>query len=329
MLYYNHPTIQNDLKEVSQCPLQWFHLNKKKILVLGGTNLETVYFIYSLMYLKEHNGIDLRITILTENESNSNTLYDNFLTDKSFNLVNYHPEQPIHYIGRIDYIIYFQKLPLKNNDYAILKQTICDFFNITNLCKDKEPEGIILYTSRDIIINEDTKKNIHYDYTQVLDTLEILLKLFSEESGIPYKIIKNPYTYGPGIELDGNSKSLFNLLSHVVRQSSITINEEVHFIKPYCYVTDTIIGILQVLLYGQNKEIYNLSNEEERYNLNDIIAYLKEIYPHKYFNIVIENKTKSSFISIPPSDTQKIRNIGWEATINLREGIKRIITTLI
>lgn len=317
MLNYNHPTIQNDLKEILQNQLQWFYLNKKKFLILGGSYLETIYFTYTLMYLKKNNGIDLKITILTENASIFNTLYSSFVTDKNFNIMKYHKEKTIHCVGRVDYIIYFQRKLSKTNNHTTLKQGILEILNIVDLCKDKEPEDFLFYTSNDFIIDE---KNIS-------NKMEILFKSFSNESGIPYKIIKNPYTYGPGIELDENNKYLFDILNLIIKQSNITVSEETDSIKPYCYIKDTILGLLQVLLYGHNKETYYLSNEEECYSLNDITAYLREIYINNQLNIQLP--PPSIFHNLPLSNLNKIKNIGWKATINLEEGIKRIISTLL
>lgn len=151
---------------------------------------------------------------------------------------------------------------------------------------------------------------------------EALCMAYKREFGVNVKIVRIFNTYGPRIRPDGPyGRALSRFVLNSVNGDEIQIYGDGHQTRSFCYVTDTISGILMYLAKDTKCEILNLGNENE-ITINDLAVKIL-----KYTNSKSRKVHKEKMPDDPRKrrpDISRARNeISWEPLISLDNGIQR------
>ena len=99
-------------------------------------------------------------------------------------------------------------------------------------------------------------------------------------------------------------------------------------VRSYCYVGDTAIGILTVLLKGIPGEAYNISNTKEIISIKELATKIAKISGKKLI-IDIPNDSLNKKINSNPKEikisSKKLEELGWNCEISIEQGIKKSI----
>ena len=129
-------------------------------------------------------------------------------------------------------------------------------------------------------------------------------------------------------------ESAFESIFDFVNDRDIVLNSDGTAIRAFCYVADTVTGIIEVMVNGENTEAYNLANETEPYMIRDVAKKLVDLYPEKGLKVVFSNpsdEVKKGYVSykIVKLDTSKLESLGWSPKVELEEGMKRTVDSFI
>ena len=97
--------------------------------------------------------------------------------------------------------------------------------------------------------------------------------------------------------------------------------------RTFCYVTDAILGFLQILLYGLPGEPYNIGNPEPEISMLELIETIKRTLPELTVDYrVIEHP--DTYPSDEPQrrcpDITKARlQVGYFPQVTLEDGLQR------
>jgi len=117
---------------------------------------------------------------------------------------------------------------------------------------------------------------------------ETICKIFRENYGVNVKIARASLLYGPGISIK-DERVMGNFLNKALLKKHINLLDKGEQIRTFCYITDGILMIYNILLYG-NSVIYNVGG--------------KETISIKQFAEIICNLTGSTF-SLPKTESKK------------------------
>jgi dTDP-glucose 4,6-dehydratase len=141
--------------------------------------------------------------------------------------------------------------------------------------------------------------------------------------GIDTRIVRIFNTYGPRMHLD-DGRVVPNFIQQALVGKPLTIYGDGMQTRSFCYVDDLIEGIIRLLLSEEHDPV-NIGNPVE----TTILEFAETI------NRIVGNRAGIAFLPAErlESDPQRrrpditrARNIlGWEPTINLEEGIGKII----
>lgn len=105
--------------------------------------------------------------------------------------------------------------------------------------------------------------------------------------------------------------------------------------KPcFCYLADTTISFLRILLNGVDKEVYNFGNPYCEISIKNLAKLISNFFPDRKIQIKFEriiNKKKylkSSVIKLMPS-IEKIKKLGWLPKTSLEESFSRTINSFV
>lgn len=153
---------------------------------------------------------------------------------------------------------------------------------------------------------------------------EALCMAYKREHGLNVKIIRIFNTYGPRIRPDGTyGRALSRFILNAINDKQIQIYGDGLQTRSFCYVTDTISGILMYAANNTEHEILNLGNENE-ISINDLaVKILKNT--NSGSEIIHKEKMPDDPRRRNPNITRAKKEINWEPQISLDEGIQRTV----
>lgn len=160
-------------------------------------------------------------------------------------------------------------------------------------------------------------------YDEAKRFAEALTMAYHRFHGIDTRIVRIFNTYGPRMHLD-DGRVVPNFMQQALRKEPLTIYGDGSQTRSFCYVSDLIEGILQ-LLYSNEHDPVNIGNPQE----TTILEFAETI------NRLTGNRAGVIFqpagrISDDPQrrrpDISRARQIlGWEPKVNLEEGLLKTI----
>lgn len=154
---------------------------------------------------------------------------------------------------------------------------------------------------------------------------EALLMAFHREFGMDVRIVRIFNTYGPRIRADGAyGRALPRFILQSLKKQNITIHGDGLQTRSFCYVTDTINGILKCLMAkNANAKPINIGNQNEI----TILELARKIVDKTGNDLPVR------FIERPKDDPQRRcpdlslakKELGWEPRIELDHGLDRTI----
>jgi UDP-glucuronate decarboxylase len=155
---------------------------------------------------------------------------------------------------------------------------------------------------------------------------EALLMAYVRQYGLDVKIPRIFNSYGPRLREDGlYGRAMSRFILQALTNEPITVYGDGKQTRSFCYVTDTVTGLLLLTASEKAKgEVVNIGNAHE-VTILELAKKIKEI-----------TKCKSSvtFHPLPKDDpkrrcpdTRKLEKVvGWKPNIGFEEGLKRTIT---
>jgi UDP-glucuronate decarboxylase len=154
---------------------------------------------------------------------------------------------------------------------------------------------------------------------------EALFMAFYREYKLDAKIVRIHNTYGPRLRADGAfARALSRLIRQALENEDLTVYGDGTQTRSFCYVTDTVTGILLTLISPRSAgEVINVGGTDE-IEILDLAKKIREI---------VGSKSKIAFKPLPDDDPRRRcpdinkanELLGWHSTIDLDTGLNRTI----
>ena len=153
---------------------------------------------------------------------------------------------------------------------------------------------------------------------------EALCVAYNREHNLDVRLIRIFNTYGPRIRPDGNyGRALPRFVDKALKNETIKIFGDGLQTRSFCYVTDTITGILLYFLDDKNHGVVNIGSSIET-TINNLA---------KTIVSKTNSKSKIEHVSESPddpkrrqADTSKAKKcINWEPKVTLESGLAKTI----
>lgn len=328
----------------------WENFAGKTILVTGANGMIPYYFVSVLLSLNEDTlkGKECRVIGLTRNKQKGETKLKRFIERKDFKLIVSDVSLPLEIDEPLHCIIHAAS-QANPKYYGIdpvgtILPNIIGTKNLLELARKKDCKNFLFLSSAEIygILTDDKipTKEEDYGWVDPLDVRscyaegkragESLCVAWHTQYGIPATIARLAHTYGPGLDIIEDGRVFANFIADVIKGNNITLNSNGSAIRSFCYISDAILGMFMVMLLGENGKAYNVCNDSAYASVLDLAKIIVDIYPEKRLKVVFaEDKISSGYIksSVQRSilDSSKLRSLGWNPTIGIKEGFRRSI----
>jgi len=150
---------------------------------------------------------------------------------------------------------------------------------------------------------------------------EAATQAYISEYSLNAKIIRIFNTYGPSMKLN-DGRVVTNFIVQALKNQDITIYGDGSQTRSFCYVDDTVAGLLLALNYDK-PEIFNIGNDNE-ITIKEFAEFIIEVTNSKS-NLVYKNLPQDDPLQRKPDLTKSSRILGYEALVSLEEGILKTI----
>jgi UDP-glucose 4-epimerase len=153
-------------------------------------------------------------------------------------------------------------------------------------------------------------------------TFELYLHVFAANYNLEYSVSRYPNVYGPRQDPHGEAGVVAIFTGQMLQDKQVTINGSGEQVRDYVYVTDCARFNLNLLERGDG-QVYNLGSGIGT-TVNEIFRQLKSITGYNKPAFYGPAKAGETFkIYIDASRAE--RELGWQPTILLEEGLQRTV----
>ncbi|MFB6099501.1 MAG: UDP-glucuronic acid decarboxylase family protein [Salinibacter sp.] len=304
-----------------------------RTLITGGAGFLGSHLCDRL--IEEGHSVICMDNLITGDTENIEHLFE--LGQDRFRFVEYDVTDYLHVNGELDYVLHFAS-PAAPDDYLeypiqTLKVGALGTHKALGLAKAKNARLLLASTSEvygDPLVHpqpEDYWGNVNpigergvYDEAKRFG--EALAMAYHRYHGVETRIARIFNTYGPRMRVD-DGRALPTFMGQALRGEPLTVYGDGSQTRAFCYVDDLVEGLYRLLMSDQTEPV-NLGNPDEI----TIKAFAEEIIE------VTGSESGITYEPLPEDDpqvrqpdiTRAKETLGWEPTVDRREGLERTLT---
>lgn len=262
--------IESDVRDILKV-VNLEKLKNKSILVTGSSGLLGIYLANCLKELQQEYNIDVHFWIKNDIEP-----YFKKFFDFNCSIIKQDITDPSAFnnLPMFDFIIHSSGYGqpdrfLENQIKTIQINTTATI----SLFEHLKPTGTFLFLSSSEVYNGLDKISVSEDEIGISNTNhpracyieskrcgESICQIY-KKMGVDVKIIRLSLTYGPGTKIY-DTRVVNSLIMKSILENSITLRDNGSAIRTYCYISDVIEMLWNIMLHSKDT-IYNVGGEEE------------------------------------------------------------------
>ena len=152
---------------------------------------------------------------------------------------------------------------------------------------------------------------------------------YSHQYGVDTRIVRPFHTYGPGLS-PSDGRVFSDFIHAVASGNDIEMTSDGSAKRPFCYITDAVTGIFNVLFNGKSSNAYNMGNPDGEVSIKELAKIVSKARTD--FDIRVKSSVQpDSYLRSPTSrqivNIDKLKSLGWSPKISVVEGFKRSISS--
>lgn len=346
--------IEEDMKDIYSRSVDWNKLDGKTVLLTGAYGMLASYVVLFLLYLQTQKLVDVNLIAVVRNKKKFAEKFTDIQGIENVKVVQSDLSEPLQIDEPVDYIIHAASLASPQYysvcPVDVLQPNTIGNYNLLQLAKEKQVKGYLLFSTGDVygavnvesgLIGEETfgamnTLDIHNCYSESKRMAETMCKAFQVQYNLPIKIARIAHTYAPTMDIENDPRVFASFVKNIVNRQDIVMKSSGAGKRSFCYITDAVAGYFAVLLDGKAGEAYNVCNTSQYVSIRQLAECLANLYPDRHIHVVqkersaeehyTENVLLLSSESTP--DNAKLKNLGWEAKVSIRDGFDRVVRYL-
>lgn len=334
------PSDVTEIAERIKVPAQ--HLAGKTVILTGGRGFLGRYFMAVFEELNAKHLPDPVHLVVLDNLITAGKEGSEIPETEHVTFINHNVIEPFQWDGPVDTIIhaagiaspyYYRAYPLETLQAAItgsrLMLQLADqkdarfvFFSSSEIYGDPDPKHVPTAESYRGYVSCQGPRACYDESKRVGETL---CYIFHTQNGTHTNTIRPFNVYGPGMQ-ETDYRVLPNFANRIKAGLPLNVYGSGNQTRTFCYITDAMVGFLEVILKGVPGEAYNIGNPEPEISMVDLVQRIETVLDGKVtYNIV---EYPDSYPADEPNrrcpDIRKARlQLGYKPDVALDDGLKR------
>ncbi len=303
-------------------------MRNKSILITGATGLIGSYLIEFLLYANQVLNLDTQIYATS---SSMDKLNARFGQHPNLHFIAADLSKPYDF-GRIfDYVIHAASpacpAAYAANPAGVMRVNLVGAMSILDTAVDKNSRLLLVSSGEIYGTNTDAEPFSETDagtiypattracYPESKRAAETMFVAHAAQFGTHVNIARPCYIYGPTITAD-NNRADAQFLRNALDGVDIVLNSAGNQRRTWCYVADTVAGLLHILIHGENCAAYNIANPN---SIASIREFAEQIAKNANVGVQCTQNTITNAHSV--LNAAKLMATGWTPVFDLKTGI--------
>lgn len=338
---------RRDLDIIYNSAVNWRMYQDKTILVSGATGRLGRYILETLVDVDLKYNLNLRVIGLARSRDKVQSVFGSILEFPNVNFLYQDIQEPVSYEGAIDYIFHTAgpaaPRDFKDTCVETLWAHVAGTRNMLELARKKQAKRVFYISTvetygewlrEENITEEDMGPLRHLNsracYPEAKRLCETMLASYKDEYDIDYCGVRFSHTLGPGIELE-DGRAFAEFINCALKGQDIILHSKGNAMRTYTYVADAINAVFLIMEKGESI-LYNVSTDENLISIKDLAELIASLAPSGKVKVTF-SKEASNLPYLPFKlaimDTRKIRDLGWEPTVNNHDLFKWTIESFL
>ena len=350
-------TYKEDLQTLLSQDILWEKLSGKTVMISGATGMIGKCIIDLLMLrnrqtecenpCKENIEAPVTVVALSRNEKRAQERFGEYWNMDTFRYISCDVNEVIPECGKVDYIIHAASnthpLQYSQDSIGTITANIIGTKNLLDYAVAHQTERFCFVSSVEIYgENRGDVERFGEEYLGYINcnTLragypeskrlgETLCNAYFQTYQLDFVIPRLSRVYGPTM-LDSDSKAVAQFIKKAATGEDIVLKSAGTQLYSYTYAPDAAMGVLTVLLKGEQGEAYNISDIDSEVTLRQITEWLAEDNGMEVVFEIPDASEQRGYSTATKAllDTEKITALGWMPQTHMREGLRKTVYAL-
>ncbi|NFO33680.1 NAD(P)-dependent oxidoreductase [Clostridium botulinum] len=313
------------------------------ILIIGASGMLGSCLVDLLIQLNKRYNANIKIYALSRNEKYLKERFAYYNNEK-LKIVAQDICNPLCIEETIDYIIHggsnADPYMINNNPVDTIKANFIGMDNLLNFYNKNNVKRLLYISSGEMYgLLDEKHENFSEEYVGYLDyssprssypsgkrATEVLCQSYVSQYDNDIVIARPCHVYGPTMK-ENDSRAICQFIRNAADKEDIILKSDGKLERSHCYVLDSVIALLYILIFGKKGEAYNISDEASQCTIKDLAEKVAEKASVSVIFDIPSKEEKASFSKVNKAvlNNKKLKTLGWNAIIGLDEGIKNTI----
>jgi len=319
------------LEDLEKINIDFSFFKNKRVLVTGASGLIGIYLVTFLKKFATQYNIEIYCWIKGDLENEFKPFFEGINIIKGDITQSYLFNNPISYDVIIHSSGYGQPGKFLEEKIKTIQINTTATINLFSKLKkggkflfmstSEIYSGLDLYDITEEQIGNTNTNHLRSCYIEGKRTGESICHIYNE-SDFDVKIIRLSLAYGPGTK-KGDQRVLNSLIEKGLNQKEISLIDRGESIRTYCYITDVIEMILNILLFGKDTT-YNVGGVS-KLSILDLAKNIGEILSKEVTVPKNDNTLSGSPNVVNISIKKYLDEFNKKHFVDIKEGLERTI----
>ena len=175
-------------------------------------------------------------------------------------------------------------------------------------------------------------QNVRSCYSEGKRLAELLCKSYAVEYNLPVRVARLAQTFGAGVSKYEN-RVFAQFVRSALKGENIVLHTKGQTVGNYCYTADAVRAIILLLKYGDNGDVYTVVNEETTRTISELAQLVVDNFSEGKSSLAYDIPKGNEYGYATETQMhlsgEKLRCLGWEPKVPLKEMFIRMIPSLV
>lgn len=326
----------------------WDWLNGKTVLLSGATGMIGSFLTDTVMLRNRQTGLACRIIALGRNRKAAEERFSLWMGQPDFAFLEHDICDPLPSLPwEPDYFIHAASTThpraYASEPVNTILANILGTRNLLESAVKSEKSRFLLLSSVEIYgENRGDTEYFREDYCGYIDcnTLragypegkrvsEALCQAYRQQYGTEAVVLRLPRCYGPTMRMS-DSKAIAQFIKRAAAGEEIVLKSEGNQLYSYAHTADAVLGILWVLLCGEDGQAYNLGDPASDLTLKQLAELAAGCAGTRVIFDLPDELERRGYSTATRAlmDSARLRALGWHANYSIQQGISETVRIL-